>query len=282
MTIAQLNDEIRGLLTPLYGKGETEAMLRLIWHHIRGWEPVDVVLHRDEEAGVSTVESFRSIASRLQKNEPLQYILGDTRFFGLRLRVNRDTLIPRPETEGLVQLILDDYGSKPDLRVVDIGTGSGAIALALARNLTFPHVTAIDVSDGALSVAKENARELHVDVRFVKDDILADPDLHGEYDIVVSNPPYVLDSERKDMDANVLDYEPESAIFAPNSDAVAFYRAISGAASRSLVKGGRLYFELNPLTADEVKALVEADGFGDVELLRDIHGRVRYLRGRLI
>ncbi len=280
MTVAQINDEFRRRIVPLYGNGEADAMLRLVWSHVRGWEPVDVVLHRDDEVGVSTVESIFSIAGRLEKHEPLQYILGEANFFGLRLKVNRDTLIPRPETEGLVQLILDDFGSRSDLRVVDIGTGSGAIALALARNLPFAKVTAIDISDGALNVARENARRLRCDVRFVKADILADRRLDGRYDIVVSNPPYVLDSERKGMDPNVLDYEPDSAIFAPEADPVEFYRVISKAAAEALTDGGGLYFELNPLTAEEVRRIVEADGFRDVDLQRDIHGRIRFLRAR--
>lgn len=280
MTVAQINDEFRRRIVPLYGKGEADAMLRLVWSHVRGWEPVDVVLHRDDEIGVSTVESIRAIAGRLEKHEPLQYILGEANFFGLRIKVNRDTLIPRPETEGLVQLILDDFGSRSDLRVVDIGTGSGAIALALARNLPFAHVTAVDISDGALNVARENARRLCCDVRFVKADILADRRIDGRYDIVVSNPPYVLDSERKGMDPNVLDYEPDSAIFAPEADPVEFYRVISKAAAEALTDGGGLYFELNPLTAEEVRRIVEADGFRDVDLQRDIHGRIRFLRAR--
>lgn len=280
MTVAQINDEFRRRIVPLYGKGEADAMLRLVWSHVRGWEPVDLVLHRDDEVGVSTVESIRAIAGRLEKYEPLQYILGEANFFGLRLKVNRDTLIPRPETEGLVQLILDDFGSRSDLRVVDIGTGSGAIALALARNLPFAKVTAVDISDGALNVARENARRLRCNVRFVKADILADRRLDGRYDIVVSNPPYVLDSERKGMDSNVLDYEPDSAIFAPEADPVEFYRVISKAAAEALTDGGGLYFELNPLTAEEVRRIVEADGFRDVDLLRDIHGRIRFLRAR--
>lgn len=280
MTVAQINDEFRRGIVPLYGKGEADAMLRLVWSHVRGWEPVDVVLHRDDEVGVSTIESIRAIAGRLEKHEPLQYILGEANFFGLRLKVNRDTLIPRPETEGLVQLILDDFGSRSDLRVVDIGTGSGAIALALSRNLPFSYVTAIDISDGALNVARENARRLCCDVRFVKADILADRRIDGRYDIVVSNPPYVLDSERKGMDPNVLDYEPDSAIFAPGADPVEFYRVISKAAAEALTDGGGLYFELNPLTAEEVRRIVEADGFRDVDLQRDIHGRIRFLRAR--
>lgn len=280
MTVAQINDEFRRRIVPLYGKGEADAMLRLVWSHVRGWEPVDVVLHHDDEVGVSTVESIRAIAGRLEKHEPLQYILGEASFFGLRLKVNRDTLIPRPETEGLVQLILDDFGSRSDLCVVDIGTGSGAIALALSRNLPFSYVTAIDISDGALNVARENARRLCCDVRFVRADILADRRIDGRYDIVVSNPPYVLDSERKGMDPNVLDYEPDSAIFAPGADPVEFYRVISKAAAEALTDSGGLYFELNPLTAEEVRRIVEADGFRDVDLQRDIHGRIRFLRAR--
>lgn len=280
MTISQITEDTRNRLVPLYGRGEAEAMLRVIWESLRRWQPVDVVLHASDEAGEATIKDFRDIVTRLEKREPLQYILGEARFFGLNLKVDSHTLIPRPETEGLVQMIVDDYDSVPDLRIVDFGTGSGAIAIALARHLPFASVVGIDISDGALAVARENARNLRVDVKFVKEDILNLKPRPERFDIVVSNPPYVLDEERKTMDANVVEYEPESAIFAPEEDSVAFYRAISTFAAGSLVGGGRLYFELNPLTAEEVKRIVAADGFADVELLRDIHGRVRYLKAQ--
>ncbi len=280
MTVAELTESTRRRLVPLFGRGEADAMLRVIWEHLRGWQPVDVVLHGSDEAGEAVRKDFASIVERLEKSEPLQYILGEARFFGMTFCVNRDTLIPRPETEGLVQLVLDDFGSRPDLRVADICTGSGAIAIALARNLRFSSVTAIDISSGALKLARENARNLHVAVNFVEADILASDLPRESFDIVVSNPPYVLDSERETMKSNVLDYEPHSAIFAPAGDPEVFYRAISKVAMNALVEGGRLYFELNPLTAESVRGLVESEGFVGVELLRDIHGRLRYLKAQ--
>lgn len=278
LTVSQLTSATRRRLIPLYGSGEADAMLRVIWEHLRGWQPVDIVLHGNDEVGTSVKQDFESIMARLEKHEPLQYILGKARFYGLMFNVNRDTLIPRPETEGLVQLIVDDWGSTPDLRVADIGTGSGAIAIALARYLPFSHVTAFDISTGALKVARENASNLHAEVRFVEGDILTSDLLCGDYDIIVSNPPYVLDIERQEMDSNVLDYEPQSAIFALANNPEIFYRVIAKSAARVLVKGGKLYFELNPQTADSVRRMVESEGFEDVELLRDIHGRMRYLK----
>lgn len=277
-SVGELNERIRRELAPLYGGREAAAMARVIWEHLRGWQPVDVALHGADAAGEATEADIDGILRRATGGEPLQYILGEARFFGLTLGVDRSTLIPRPETEGLVQLVIDDAGERPDLRVLDVGTGSGAVALALARNLRFPHVRAIDISEAALEVARGNARRLKADVDFVRADIFRCDPAPDSLDIVVSNPPYVLENERAEMERNVLGYEPSSAIFAPDGDPVAFYRAIARVAVKALVHGGRLYFELNPLTAREVAETVSRAGMDNVELLRDIHGRMRYLK----
>lgn len=269
---------MRARLLPLYGRGETEGMIRVVWQHLKGWQPVDVVLHGADEAGEYVVAEIGSVVSRVAAGEPLQYVLGEARFFGLQFRVTPATLIPRPETEGLVQMVLDDAGDRADLRVLDAGTGSGAIAVALARHLPFPQVTALDISDAALKVAAGNARRLNVKVDFVRADIFSWHPRRESLDIVVSNPPYVLESERAGMERNVLGHEPATAIFAPADNPVGFYEAIAAVARDGLVRGGHLYFELNPLTAGRVADAVEALGFGGVELSRDIHGRIRYLK----
>lgn len=280
MTVNDITNSARKQLIPLYGSREAEAMLRLVWEHLRGWQPVDIILHRDEEIGLSLTNDLDAILARLLKGEPIQYILGEARFFGLNLKVNSSVLIPRPETEGLVQLIVDEYGSRSDLKVLDICTGSGAIAIALARHLPFSQVTATDISGEALKVAEENVKSLNLRIRFVEEDILSSAKIDSTYDIIVSNPPYVLESEKDRMKSNVLNYEPSEAIFAPKDDDIAFYREISRKAYDALTPGGELYFELNPLTATEVKSYVEKVGFDDVETLPDIHGRIRYLKAR--
>lgn len=279
-TIGELNENMRRQLSEMYGRGEGDAMVRVIWEHLKGWQPVDIVLHTADSAADCLISDINNIMRPLANGEPLQYVLGEARFFGMTFDVNRSTLIPRPETEGLVQLVIDDAKNRPDLRILDVGTGSGAIAVSLARNLPFAQVRAIDISQEALSVAKDNARRLRVNVNFMHADIFDYTLEKGGLDIVVSNPPYVLENERTGMSRNVLDFEPESAIFAPENDAIAFYRAITRLAYHSLVSGGRLYFELNPLTADAVASDTENVGFIDVDLLRDIHGRIRYLTAR--
>lgn len=277
--IGDLDREIKQRLTPVYGGGEAAAIARVIWEDRKKWLPVDVAMHVSEAAGPALVKDITDMLERLVKGEPVQYVLGESRFFGLRLKVDRNTLIPRPETEELVQMVIDDAGGRSDLRVLDVGTGSGAIALALARNLPFSRVTGVDISPGALALARENARTLNVrGASFISADILAAPDLGKDFDIVVSNPPYVLCDERDEMSANVLDYEPASAIFAPCGDPLAFYRAITATAKGNTLRlGGRLYFELNPLTAGAVLAEVEKAGFRDAVIVRDIHGRQRFL-----
>ena len=280
MTVKELSSAALSRLRPSYGDRESEAIVRLIWEHLKGWQPVDLVLHYGDEVGLALTDDFEKIVSRLEAQEPLQYILGEARFFGLNLHVDRNVLIPRPETEGLVQLILDDYREASDLKVVDVCTGSGAIALALGRHLAFPQIIALDISAEALTVAKENAKALKVRIESMQADVLSKQTTLPPCDVVVSNPPYILENERESMSRNVLDYEPDIALFAPVDDDVAFYREIAGKAFDALSAGGRLYFELNPLTADKVRALVEALGFEEVQILKDIHGRRRYLKAR--
>lgn len=279
-TIGETDRTIRRRLEPLYGAGEAAAIARVIWESRKGWQPVDVVLHASDAIGIALQTDVEAMLVRLEKGEPIQYVLGEARFYGLRLKVNRHTLIPRPETEELVSLIVNDNKNRKDLEVLDIGTGSGAIALALARNLPFSRVTCLDISQEALDTAKENATTLKIrDAAFMKADILSTRSIDGAFDIIVSNPPYVLCSESANMSANVLDYEPSTAIFAPESNPTAFYDSITRlAAGDNLKPSGHLYFELNPITAAEVLSEVKAAGFQNAELIRDVHGRLRFLK----
>lgn len=188
-------------------------------------------------------------------------------------------LIPRPETAELVDMIVKEAGSTADLRVADICTGSGCIAVALARNLTFPVITAIDISAPALEIAAENIKDLKVSsVTLLKADATDPSELPGgEFDIIVANPPYIADDERGSMDRNVLLYEPHSALFVPDDDPLLFYRAIAGYARTHLSASGRLYFEINPIYAERLAAHMTDAGWRDVTLTRDIHGTYRFL-----
>ena len=206
----------------------------------------------------------------------MEFIFGNADFYGMKLKVTRDTLIPRPETAELVDLIVKENNRK-DLRVIDLGTGSGCIAIALSRNLPFAEVTAVDIS-----VARENAKALHCDINFVNADIISLADNHdtaikGPFDIIVSNPPYIAENEKSEMDKNVTEFEPESALFVPDSDPLKFYKAELKYAETALSDGGRIYFEINPIYAEELKQLTEKSGFSDVELIRDSFGKERFL-----
>lgn len=278
MTVRDLRRAAVAALIPLYGRGEAEWMTRLTLEYVTGWSRVDLLVDADKEIGEVRVEAVKNIVDRLLKHEPLQYILGYEDFMGLRLNVNPSVLIPRPETQELVNIIIDREAKASDLSVLDAGTGSGAIAVALSRNLRFARVTAIDNSDAALEVARSNAERLRTPVTFVNADMLSLTSLPGApFDIIVSNPPYVLDSERAEMSANVLGHEPSAALFVPDCDPLRFYLALARyAAAGGLKPGGRLYFECNPLTIGALASRLESD-FDEVETIRDSFGRQRFI-----
>lgn len=278
MTVRDLRRAAVAALIPLYGRGEAEWMTRLTLESVTGWSRVDLLVDADKELGEVRVEAVKNIVARLLKHEPLQYILGYEDFMGLKIKVSSSVLIPRPETQELVNIIIDREAKASDLSVLDAGTGSGAIAVALSRNLRFARVMAIDNSDAALEVARSNAERLRTPVTFVNADMLSLASLPGEpFDIIVSNPPYVLDSERAEMSANVLGHEPSVALFVPDSDPLRFYLALARyAAAGGLKSDGRLYFECNPLTIGVLSSQLEVD-FDEVEAIRDSFGRKRFI-----
>lgn len=270
---------IKQRLSPKYGEGEAREMGRIIFENLKGWSPVDLAVRQDEPISDFIRQKVDAVVERLLADEPIQQIFGVADFYGMKLKVTPDTLIPRPETAELVDLIVKENQRK-DLRVLDCGTGSGCIAIALQRNLPFPEVTAIDISDGALAVARENGKKLRAPVDFRQVDILSLPDggMGEQFDIVVSNPPYIAQHERAAMARNVVDFEPASALFVPDADPLKFYRAILQAAADSLLlPGGKIYFEINPLYASDLSALVGKLGFTDIQLLRDTDRRLRFL-----
>ena len=281
MTIDEQRRAIATALTPRYGVGEARMMARIVMEHVTGKNNVSLMVDGDKPLSDFRRGQVRGIVDRLLAGEPLQYITGEAPFYGMTFKVTPATLIPRPETAELVDMIVDAAASRPDLRVLDIGTGSGCIAIALCRNLLFPEVTALDLSAEALAVARENARLLKCRVDFMQADAFAMECPRGPlYDIIVSNPPYVADSERAGMEANVLDHEPSSALFVPDDDPVVFYRAISRYAACALSRGGYLFFEVNPLFADATVAVVSGAGMADVEVLPDSYGRKRFVKAR--
>lgn len=260
MTVAEIT---RNLRTKLAGLEDARGIEREILEQVALLRPVDVVVDPQRQLPDFIGEKISAIADRVVAGEPVQYILGRAPFYGFDLSVTPDVLIPRPETAELVDIIADRYRNHPDLKICDLGTGSGAIAIALAKTLKFPHVTAVDISQGALNVARRNAADRRVKIDFVCADMLDFRPGH-RFDIVVSNPPYVLDSERKDMEPRVLDHEPSQALFVPDSEPLRFYSAILGNFSG---QAGAFYFEINPL---------EAAKFTGAELVRDSAGKIRF------
>ena len=278
MTLKKILSDFKQRLGTAYSPGEIKGIEMAVLENILGYTTVDAIMHDNDETPTFVAEKFSSIADRLLRHEPIQYILGDAYFYGRHFIVTPATLIPRPETAGLIDMIADENHSD-DLQVLDIGTGSGCIAISLALTLRFAHVTAIDISPEALSVAKENAKRLKARVDFLKADILS---MHKPskpcYDIIVSNPPYIAESEKAGMDRNVLDYEPSGALFVPDDDPLRFYKALSRFGADALKPGGRLYFEINSRFPAEIKKMLDADGYVDVELLRDMQGLWRFAR----
>lgn len=274
-TVKQTVVALRRRLNPIYGKGETRDMIRCIFEYLKGWNTTQMLIHEGDELSDMTLENIRNIETRLQTNEPLQYITGIAPFYGMDFSVDRRVLIPRPETAEMVDLIVNKYRRTLDMRVLDVATGSGCVAIALARNLPFSHVTAIDISSDALEVAADNNKRLNGRVQFEHADMMDYTPEPESLDLVVSNPPYVLESERSQMSPNVLDYEPAGALFVTDSDPIRFNARVAQIATVGLKPGGALYMEINPLCAVRIHAALADLGFADIEIIKDIHGRDR-------
>ena len=275
MTTDDLRQHLLQRLTPRFGPGEARAMTRLVCEDLFGIRGVGRprTLTQDEELLLWTT------VNRLEAGEPVQYVTGIGDFYGLQLKVTPDVLIPRPETEELVEWILAEHpGPTDELRCLDIGTGSGCIALALRAKRPVWTVVGIDNSAAALTVAQDNAHTLGLPVVFAEVDVLQEvPDL-GPFDIIVSNPPYIPPSERDRMDTSTLRFEPEAALFVPQDDPLLFYRRITTIADRLLSPGGRLYFETNEFHHGPVSEMLRAAGMQMVEGRKDLQGKDRMLR----
>lgn len=281
LSVLRLRDkisEIKLLLVPHVGNREAYWIARDVIDDVLGYSEVDILLKGDELLSDFVCGKIDKIVTRLVEGEPLQYVLGWARFAGNRYEVTRDTLIPRPETQELVDLILSQYAEQKDLKVIDIGTGSGCIAISLARGLKFAQVDAIDISEGALDVARRNSQQLKTKVNFVcRDALNMQVDTPEYYDIVVSNPPYIADKECDEMEHRVLDYEPQSALFVPDEDPLMFYEAIAQWGSKALKQGGRIFFEINPIYASSMKTMMMQLGYEEVTIIKDMQAKDRML-----
>ncbi|MCC8037497.1 MAG: peptide chain release factor N(5)-glutamine methyltransferase [Bacteroidales bacterium] len=256
MKVKELRNSVVKRLQALYPEREARAIEREVTRAALRMSPVEAVMHEGDEVSEFAESQVDKIIERLLRWEPVQYVTGQAWFYGYPFKVTPATLIPRPETEELVDIIVKQNSDRPDLRVLDICTGSGCIAIALARALRFPQVTAIDLFPDTLAVAEENAKSLKAKVKFIEADALNLPAESGRrYNIIVSNPPYVGYSERAEMRPNVTEYEPDRALYVPDDDPLKFYRAILTYATTALAEGGRIYLEINPLHAKELESL---------------------------
>lgn len=267
---------IRSRLQPYYTAEEVSALSRIVCCDLLGQAPTDYYLGKDIVLSSKKEQELEDILQRLSRFEPLQYIEGRTLFLGREFWVAPGVLIPRPETEELVELMLKEIPA--DARILDVGTGSGCIAISLAKELPNALVTAWDVSPEALSVARANARKLQADVRFVECDVLAcQVDKAGLYDVIVSNPPYVTEAEKADMEPNVLQWEPSLALFVPDDDPLRFYRRIAVLGRDMLADGGRLYFEINRAYGREMVEMLRTMGYVRVRVEKDLSQNDRFV-----
>ena len=277
MTTHQVISDIKSALAKAYPEGEVRAFVRILFEEWMHYSTVDIYMRADSEVPPFVVEKMRHAVQRLLRHEPIQHIVGVAHFHGHRFAVSKHTLIPRPETEQLVDMIVDRNQDVPDLCVLDIGTGSGCIACSLARALRFAEVHAFDISQPALDLAADNASNLGVKVAFHHVDILNAVPQPQQFHIIVSNPPYICMHEQQLMEDNVLRYEPHSALFVPDNDPMLFYRAIARYASVALKPGGKLYFEINAAYGNATAQLLAEFHFADIEVVRDFYGRDRFV-----
>ena len=281
MTIKQYRDQFIQELTSLYDVGEAESFFYRILEARHKLKRIDIALQPELALTVTELEDWNLILEQLKKEIPIQYLLGSTHFYGLEFEVNSNVLIPRPETEELVEWIIESQqlaiGDKK-LRILDIGTGSGCIAIALAKNLPNAQVFAFDVSEQALATAQKNAELNQVAIQFIHQSILETEDLGQQFDIIVSNPPYVRHLEKLEIKKNVLDNEPHLALFVADDDALIFYRKIAELAQKNLNPQGQLYFEINQYLGQETLDLLQEMGFKNTELRKDIYGNDRMIQ----
>lgn len=278
-TIGAVVDHYRTELAEICSPEEARAITLSVFQHQLGHDPTRVLLDRDQRLSESELLDVYLPLKRLRSGEPLQYVLGQVTFHGLTLAVDPAVLIPRPETEELVQRIIDAHPKAPRT-VVDIGTGSGCIALALKRAFPEATVYGVDVSRSALELAASNARSNALNVEWVNADVLTDPiGISGPLDLIVSNPPYIPEQDRDAMEERVLRHEPHLALFVKDSDPLIFYRRIAGYAHQHLAPGGTLWFETHFRGADDVRDLLEREGFRNISVASDLSGNPRFVHG---
>lgn len=280
MRIKQYRTQFIKELSPFYDAYEAESFFYLILENKHKLRQIDLALNHELNFSDGDLAVWSGFLNELKKEVPIQYLLGKTSFYGLDFEVNENVLIPRPETEELVEWIINENkkeGKSKKIKVLDIGTGSGCIAISLAKNLPNAEVYGIDVSKKAIETAKRNAINNNVDITFMYQNILDTDVLACNFDIIVSNPPYVRNLEKEEIKKNVLDYEPHLALFVDDNDALIFYRKIAALAKSDLKENGQLYFEINQYLGKEMTDLLEKMDFKNIELRKDIYDNDRMI-----
>ena len=275
-------NEIRDALRENYPDTEALALAKMLLVEVFGFSTLELYGGKDKEISGKHRDVLDEMIRRLKKNEPIQYIIGIETFGGLTFEVNQNVLIPRPETRELVEWIVEDCQLEDPCKILDIGTGSGCIAISLAKLLGQAEVEAWDVSEGALQVARRNAERNQVDVLFRKMDVLGDVPEGMLYDVIVSNPPYIAEKEKPQMEHNVLDWEPSIALFVPDEDPLLFYRRIAQLGGSMLKKGGSLYYEINQAYGQETMGMLASMGYQSIELRKDVWGNDRMVKAKRI
>jgi release factor glutamine methyltransferase len=283
LTINESARKLNQELANLYPTPEAQSISWQVLEHVTGLPKTRLLAYQEQVLEDEQMAELNELLDRLLENEPLQYVLGKADFYGLTFQVTPAVLIPRPETEELVDYIVKAHSSQQNLRVLDLCTGSGCIAISLKKNLPEAEVLALDVSETALGVARVNADMNDAPVTFLQTDLLQTPAdfLPLNLDIMVSNPPYVLEKEREQMRANVLQFEPKLALFVPDADPMLFYRRIADLGLKLLKPGGWLYFETNEQYAQQVAELMEKSGYTSTKAWNDFYGKPRFAAGQL-
>ena len=283
MTVHEAKQQLLFQLYSIYDNSESQQIAELVMEHITGWKRIDQALHKMVPLLPEQKDMVQQLTHELLQNKPLQYVLRESWFAGMKLYVDERVLIPRPETEELVDWILKDIQrtqNNKGPRILDIGTGSGCIALALKKKLPFCEVHACDISEGALTVARQNAATHHLNIQFHLMDILKKEEYTDlpVFDCIVSNPPYIPVSDTHRMQPNVLEHEPHLALFVPNDDAIIFYKAIAGFAKKYLRDTGVIYAEIQEAASGAIRQVFSEAGFSKTEIRKDMQGKNRMVK----
>jgi len=285
LTIKDLFDHFINELSSVYEEDEARNVTYRVFESVFKARKLDIQRHFSQQVSEDQKQLLDDLLKRLQIKEPVQYVTGEATFYGLNFKVTPDVMIPRHETEELVQWVVNECRQKFPKKqgspsIVDVGTGTGCVAIVLKKLLPKATVVGTDDSGNIVQLANDNAKRQNVKAKFAQHDVLDEKKWKkiGPYDVVVSNPPYIGEKEKAEMDANVLQYEPEKALFPSGDDQLIFYRKISGFAQQRLNKGGLLFFELNQYQSDKIQAIVEEAGFQDVAIRHDLNGNPRLLR----